>query len=72
MFVSLTFLSLVFQSSTLLTAHFTQSGVPRVHPACKIISTFLETDCKDMNAKVKLEDWPGKQGGGDRRRKWVS
>lgn len=72
MLVSVTFLSLVFQSSTLLTAHFTQSSVPQVHPACKIISTFLETDCKEMNDKVKLEDWAGKQGGDDRRRKWVS
>lgn len=71
MYISLTFLFLVFQSSTLLATHFTQFSVLPLHPSCKIITTFLETGCKEMIDQVKLEDWIGKQRDDDRRRKWI-
>lgn len=56
MYLFLTFLSLVFQSSMLFSAHFTQFNVLPLHPSCKIITTFLETGCKEIIDQGKLED----------------
>lgn len=71
MHLYLTFLSLMFQSSILLTAHFTLFNVLPLHSSSKIITTFLETGCKEMIEQVKLEDWVGKPRDDDRRRKWI-